>query len=148
LKRRYLKLRPDLRTEGAVQSKYGTQHKPLSDLPYYNLTTPSRGHALSATLGHDEQLCVLNPENCHQYPSVNVECFKPLFLFQNVCKVLSMLEHYCRSTTYFWMLCEGFYLHRLLVNAFVPPKQLIGYYITGWGKIWLIAYTCIFIESE
>ena len=63
-----------------------------------------------------------------------------LSLFQNVCKVLNMLEHYSRSSTYFWMLCEGFYLHRLLVNAFVPPKQLIGYYITGWGKVLLIAY--------
>ncbi|XP_052090815.1 calcitonin gene-related peptide type 1 receptor-like [Mytilus californianus] len=54
---------------------------------------------------------------------------------QDGCKVLNMIEHYFRSTTYYWMLCEGFYLHRLLLNAFVPPKRLIGYYITGWDPI-------------
>ncbi|CAC5378917.1 CALCRL [Mytilus coruscus] len=64
------------------------------------------------------------------------------------CKVLNMIEHYFRSTTYYWMLCEGFYLHRLLLNAFVPPKRLIGYYITGWGMPLLTAliYTVLRIS--
>ncbi|XP_071157715.1 calcitonin gene-related peptide type 1 receptor-like [Mytilus edulis] len=67
---------------------------------------------------------------------------------QHGCILLNMTEHYFRSTTYYWMLCEGFYLHRLLLNAFVPPKRLIGYYITGWGMplITALIYTVLRIS--
>ncbi|XP_064613927.1 calcitonin gene-related peptide type 1 receptor-like isoform X2 [Liolophura sinensis] len=49
------------------------------------------------------------------------------------CKVLYFLTRYSTSTNFYWMFCEGFYLHRLLVNAFEPPKKLWGVYIFGWG---------------
>lgn len=58
------------------------------------------------------------------------------------CKVLSFLRLYSRSTTYVWMFCEGFYLHRLISNAFKPPKSLLFLYITGWGLPFV--YTSIY----
>ena len=67
---------------------------------------------------------------------INV-CFSlppPPPLTQASCKVLSFLRLYSRSTTYVWMFCEGFYLHRLISNAFKPPKSLLFLYIAGWGK--------------
>jgi calcitonin receptor-like len=35
---------------------------------------------------------------------------------------------------YFWMFCEGFYLHTLIVFAFTryESKLLLGFYIVGW----------------
>ncbi|CAG5117309.1 unnamed protein product, partial [Candidula unifasciata] len=56
-------------------------------------------------------------------------------LFQNGsgCKVLAFIRLYSRSATYVWMFCEGFYLHRLISNAFRPPKSLFFLYLIGWG---------------
>ncbi|KAL4222520.1 hypothetical protein ACF0H5_018559 [Mactra antiquata] len=50
-----------------------------------------------------------------------------------VCKLLSFLKLYFSSTNYAWMFCEGFYLYRLISNAFSPPKRLILFYLAGWG---------------
>lgn len=52
---------------------------------------------------------------------------------QPACKALHIMLNFSRTTTYFWMLCEAYFLHRVLVKAFRPPKHLIGYYIFGWG---------------
>ncbi|XP_076439358.1 calcitonin gene-related peptide type 1 receptor-like [Babylonia areolata] len=49
------------------------------------------------------------------------------------CKLLAFLRLYFKSTTYVWMFCEGFYLHRLISNAFRPPKSLFILYASGWG---------------
>ncbi|KAL3832653.1 hypothetical protein ACJMK2_024276 [Sinanodonta woodiana] len=49
------------------------------------------------------------------------------------CKLLSFLKIYFTSTNYMWMFCESFYLHRLITNAFSPPKTLIVLYCAGWG---------------
>ncbi|VDI38747.1 Hypothetical predicted protein, partial [Mytilus galloprovincialis] len=49
------------------------------------------------------------------------------------CRVLHAVHRYCSTCNYFWMFCEGFYLHRLLIQAFRVPKNLTWYYITGWG---------------
>ncbi|PVD30882.1 hypothetical protein C0Q70_10157 [Pomacea canaliculata] len=49
------------------------------------------------------------------------------------CKLLAFLRLYFKSTTYVWMFCEGFYLHRLISNAFRPPKSLVFLYASGWG---------------
>ncbi|CAH1788340.1 unnamed protein product [Owenia fusiformis] len=49
------------------------------------------------------------------------------------CKFLYFLTRYTRTTNYMWMFCEGFYLHRLIVNAFEPPKSLIWFYLVGWA---------------
>jgi hypothetical protein len=31
------------------------------------------------------------------------------------------------------MFCEGFYLHRLMSNAFSPPRSLKVMYVFGWA---------------
>ncbi|XP_041654771.1 calcitonin gene-related peptide type 1 receptor-like isoform X2 [Cheilinus undulatus] len=50
------------------------------------------------------------------------------------CKVLAVLVQYMATSTYFWMLCEGIYLHTLIIVAvFVGEQQLFWYYILGWG---------------
>ncbi|XP_062871675.1 calcitonin gene-related peptide type 1 receptor [Trichomycterus rosablanca] len=50
------------------------------------------------------------------------------------CKILASLIHYTSCSTYFWMLCEGIYLHTLIIVAvFVGEQQLCWYYLLGWG---------------
>ncbi|XP_068601343.1 calcitonin gene-related peptide type 1 receptor [Brachionichthys hirsutus] len=50
------------------------------------------------------------------------------------CKVLTVLNQYTSTSNYFWMLCEGIYLHTLIIVAvFVGEQQLFWYYVLGWG---------------
>ncbi|KAG7239836.1 hypothetical protein INR49_030548 [Caranx melampygus] len=50
------------------------------------------------------------------------------------CKVLAVLTQYTSTSCYFWMLCEGIYLHTLIIVAvFVGEQQLFWYYVLGWG---------------
>uniref|UniRef100_A0A3P9K3N6 Calcitonin receptor n=1 Tax=Oryzias latipes TaxID=8090 RepID=A0A3P9K3N6_ORYLA len=50
------------------------------------------------------------------------------------CKILAALTQYTSTSNYFWMLCEGIYLHTLIIVAvFVEEQQLFWYYILGWG---------------
>uniref|UniRef100_A0A7N6B2W2 Calcitonin receptor n=1 Tax=Anabas testudineus TaxID=64144 RepID=A0A7N6B2W2_ANATE len=50
------------------------------------------------------------------------------------CKILSALSQYTSTSNYFWMLCEGIYLHTLIIVAvFVGEQQLFWYYVLGWG---------------
>ncbi|XP_020491646.1 calcitonin gene-related peptide type 1 receptor isoform X1 [Labrus bergylta] len=50
------------------------------------------------------------------------------------CKVLAVLIQYLSTSNYFWMLCEGIYLHTLIIVAvFVGEQQLFWYYVLGWG---------------
>ncbi|XP_058259700.1 calcitonin gene-related peptide type 1 receptor [Hemibagrus wyckioides] len=50
------------------------------------------------------------------------------------CKVCSFIHLYILGCMYFWMLCEGIYLHTLIVVAVFAEKQrLIWYYLLGWG---------------
>ena len=50
------------------------------------------------------------------------------------CRVMFSLQlRYFRLTTYMWMFCEGWYLHRLLVAAFDDQTNLVGYYLFGWA---------------
>ena len=38
------------------------------------------------------------------------------------------------ACNYFWMLCEGIYLHTLIVMAmFTDEQRLRWYYLLGWG---------------
>lgn len=42
---------------------------------------------------------------------------------------------YLFGCNYFWMLCEGIYLHTLIVVAVFAEKQhLMWYYMLGWGE--------------
>ncbi|XP_013990936.1 calcitonin gene-related peptide type 1 receptor [Salmo salar] len=50
------------------------------------------------------------------------------------CKILAVLNQYTFGSNYFWMLCEGIYLHTLIIVAvFVGEQQLGWYYVLGWG---------------
>ncbi|CAB1336411.1 unnamed protein product [Coregonus sp. 'balchen'] len=50
------------------------------------------------------------------------------------CKILTVLNQYTFGSNYFWMLCEGIYLHTLIIVAvFVGEQQLCWYYVLGWG---------------
>uniref|UniRef100_A0A8C6XKL4 Calcitonin gene-related peptide type 1 receptor n=1 Tax=Naja naja TaxID=35670 RepID=A0A8C6XKL4_NAJNA len=50
------------------------------------------------------------------------------------CKVAQFLHFYLTVCNYFWMLCEGIYLHTLIVVAVFAEKQhLLWYYLLGWG---------------
>ncbi|XP_038138088.1 calcitonin gene-related peptide type 1 receptor [Cyprinodon tularosa] len=53
---------------------------------------------------------------------------------QGVCKLLAFIHLYIMGCNYFWMLCEGIYLHTLIVVAVFAEKQhLLWYYLLGWG---------------
>ncbi|XP_061464231.1 calcitonin gene-related peptide type 1 receptor isoform X1 [Rhineura floridana] len=50
------------------------------------------------------------------------------------CKVAQFFHFYLMVCNYFWMLCEGIYLHTLIVVAVFAEKQhLLWYYLLGWG---------------
>lgn len=50
------------------------------------------------------------------------------------CKILHVILHYFLLTNYAWMLCEGFYLHTLLVAAFISESRLVKWlYGLGWA---------------
>ncbi|XP_028809592.1 calcitonin gene-related peptide type 1 receptor [Denticeps clupeoides] len=50
------------------------------------------------------------------------------------CKVSQFIHLYLLGCNYFWMLCEGIYLHTLIVVAVFAEKQhLLWYYLLGWG---------------
>ncbi|XP_061082569.1 calcitonin gene-related peptide type 1 receptor-like isoform X1 [Conger conger] len=50
------------------------------------------------------------------------------------CKVSQFIHLYLLGCNYFWMLCEGIYLHTLIVVAVFAEKQhLMWYYLLGWG---------------
>ncbi|WAQ94302.1 CALRL-like protein [Mya arenaria] len=53
------------------------------------------------------------------------------------CKLLYILTRYVSTANFFWMFCEGLYLHRLIVHAFSPPTTLIPYYVFGWVGAWI-----------
>uniref|UniRef100_A0A4W3JTY3 Calcitonin gene-related peptide type 1 receptor n=1 Tax=Callorhinchus milii TaxID=7868 RepID=A0A4W3JTY3_CALMI len=50
------------------------------------------------------------------------------------CKISQFIHLYLMGCNYFWMLCEGIYLHTLIVVAVFAEKQhLLWYYLLGWG---------------
>ncbi|XP_057336621.1 calcitonin gene-related peptide type 1 receptor-like isoform X1 [Microplitis mediator] len=49
------------------------------------------------------------------------------------CRLLHIILHYFLLTNYAWMLCEGFYLHTILVNAFTSEHNLVKWLMAiGW----------------
>lgn len=53
---------------------------------------------------------------------------------QEGCKILHVILHYFLLSNYAWMLCEGFYLHTLLVAAFISESRLVKWlYGLGWA---------------
>ncbi|XP_070566093.1 calcitonin gene-related peptide type 1 receptor-like [Ptychodera flava] len=52
---------------------------------------------------------------------------------QVACKMLNVMTQYFQTCNYFWMLCEGIYLHTLIVVAvFSERSRLLWYYLLGW----------------
>ncbi|KAG8325562.1 hypothetical protein J6590_064343 [Homalodisca vitripennis] len=50
------------------------------------------------------------------------------------CQLLHILVQYFLVATYFWMFCEGLYLHTLLVVTFVTETKVMPFlYPIGWG---------------
>ncbi|XP_067125554.1 calcitonin gene-related peptide type 1 receptor-like [Centruroides vittatus] len=59
------------------------------------------------------------------------------------CQILHVFVHYFLVSNYFWMFCEGLYLHTLLVVAFLSEGNLMKwFYLLGWGApaLLIIAY--------
>ncbi|XP_033762946.1 calcitonin gene-related peptide type 1 receptor-like [Pecten maximus] len=59
----------------------------------------------------------------------------PVFVKENKpwCQALHVLTQYLTLCNYFWMFCEGFYLHTLIAVAFTNDKRLlIICYVIGW----------------
>ncbi|XP_044592536.1 calcitonin gene-related peptide type 1 receptor-like isoform X2 [Cotesia glomerata] len=49
------------------------------------------------------------------------------------CRLLHIILHYFLLTNYSWMLCEGFYLHTILVSAFSNEHKLVKCLMSiGW----------------
>ncbi|XP_041365641.1 calcitonin receptor-like [Gigantopelta aegis] len=50
------------------------------------------------------------------------------------CRVLHVVTQYITLCNYCWMLCEGFYLHTIIVLTFTKEKMLLWIcFIFGWG---------------
>lgn len=82
-------------------------------------------------------LCVLGPylSKSWLWFSLLTALLKSLSL-QTSCKVSQFIHLYLFGCNYFWMLCEGIYLHTLIVVAVFAQKQhLIWYYLLGWGEL-------------
>ncbi|XP_015788245.1 calcitonin gene-related peptide type 1 receptor isoform X2 [Tetranychus urticae] len=48
------------------------------------------------------------------------------------CIMLYVLYRTANLTNYGWMLCEGIYLHKMIVAAFREQKSMTPFYILGW----------------
>ncbi|XP_018353129.1 PREDICTED: calcitonin gene-related peptide type 1 receptor-like isoform X4 [Trachymyrmex septentrionalis] len=67
------------------------------------------------------------------------------------CRVLHVVLHYFLLTNYAWMLCEGFYLHTLLVSAFTSEHKLVNWLMgLGWPvpAVIVIIYTALRASSD
>lgn len=84
---------------------------------------------------------------------INSPVFLSLCLSLQVgCKVLHFFHMYMLGCNYFWMLCEGIYLHTLIVVAvFAEEQHLHWYYLLGWGEsvylntVYGVVYICVLI---
>uniref|UniRef100_A0A1B6E976 G-protein coupled receptors family 2 profile 2 domain-containing protein n=1 Tax=Clastoptera arizonana TaxID=38151 RepID=A0A1B6E976_9HEMI len=59
----------------------------------------------------------------------------PVLLANGIfCQALHVLVQYFLVATYFWMFCEGLYLHTLLVITFIAETNVMPFlYFVGWG---------------
>ncbi|XP_064614035.1 calcitonin gene-related peptide type 1 receptor-like [Liolophura sinensis] len=54
------------------------------------------------------------------------------------CQFLHCICNYFAVCNFFWMFCEGFYLHTLIVSAFHTGKLFMACCILGWGAPFLL----------
>ncbi|XP_050533599.1 calcitonin gene-related peptide type 1 receptor-like isoform X2 [Daktulosphaira vitifoliae] len=65
------------------------------------------------------------------------------------CKVLHVLVHYFLVATYFWMFCEGLYLHTLLVVTFLTETKVMPLlHIVGWGIPALLVTIYVIVRTN
>ncbi|XP_078046805.1 diuretic hormone 31 Receptor [Augochlora pura] len=67
------------------------------------------------------------------------------------CRLLHIVLHYFLVTNYAWMLCEGFYLHTLLVSAFTSEHKLVKWLMgLGWSvpAVIITIYACLRFFSD
>lgn len=56
------------------------------------------------------------------------------FPLQLWCRLMQLVLHYFLLSNYSWMLCEGLYLHTVLVSAFISETRLLRcMLLLGWG---------------
>ncbi|KAF7990226.1 hypothetical protein HCN44_000031 [Aphidius gifuensis] len=77
----------------------------------------------------------------------------PGLLMENgiFCRSLHVILQYFLLTNYAWMLCEGFYLHTILVNAFTSEHKLVKWLMAlGWPTPAIIVtiYTILRATSD
>ncbi|XP_063840874.1 calcitonin gene-related peptide type 1 receptor-like isoform X2 [Scylla paramamosain] len=75
-----------------------------------------------------------------------VEDTNVLFMNTGLCQALHVVLQYFLVSNYFWMFCEGLYLHTLLVVAFVAEDRIMKwFFLLGWGiPAVLITFYAIF----
>ncbi|KZC13025.1 Secretin receptor [Dufourea novaeangliae] len=78
--------------------------------------------------------------------------YNPTNIAINVtCRLVHIILHYFLLTNYAWMLCEGFYLHTLLVSAFTSEHKLVKWLMAlGWPMPAIIVtlYACLRALSD
>jgi len=55
-----------------------------------------------------------------------------MFISAGWCVFLVVFMKFGKLTNYCWMLCEGLYLHKLIVHAFQEQTRTIHFYLVGW----------------
>ncbi|XP_051166667.1 calcitonin receptor-like isoform X1 [Leptopilina boulardi] len=68
-----------------------------------------------------------------------------------ICRLLHIILHYFLVSNYSWMLCEGFYLHTILVSAFTNEQKLVKWLVGfGWffPGIIMIVYSILRMISD
>ncbi|RUS74828.1 hypothetical protein EGW08_017418 [Elysia chlorotica] len=63
----------------------------------------------------------------------------------NVCTILNLTSRLAKSSSFFWMFCEGFHLYWLLARAFKPINTMSVYMAIGWGipSCFVVIYLCV-----
>ena len=63
-----------------------------------------------------------------------------------LCKILHVLLQYFLVSNYFWMFCEGLYLHTVLVVAFLAENSIMKWFhLIGWAlpALFTIVYAAV-----
>lgn len=59
--------------------------------------------------------------------------------FQSWCQILHVFTYFFMLCNYFWMFCEGLYLHTILLRVFSTGRKLIAAcHVTGWGILRMV----------
>ncbi|XP_011314840.1 calcitonin gene-related peptide type 1 receptor isoform X1 [Fopius arisanus] len=68
-----------------------------------------------------------------------------------LCRLVHVILHYFLLTNYAWMLCEGLYLHTLLVSAFTSEHNLVKWLMgIGWPApaVFVVVYATLRATSD